>query len=40
MNYDGSDIRPPRAVLILLAIVLVGASLLFWAPSLLRAVLA
>lgn len=40
MNYDGSDIRPPRAVLIVLAVVLIGASLLFWAPSLFRAVLA
>lgn len=33
MNYD---IRPPRAVLIVLAVVLAGASLLFWAPSLVR----
>lgn len=32
--------RPPRTVLIVLAVVLGGASLLFWAPSLLRAVLA
>lgn len=36
MNYDGSDIRPPRAVLVVLAVVLIGASLLFWTPSLVR----
>ena len=36
MNYEP---RPPRAVLIVLAVVLIGASLLFWAPSLVRWVL-